>query len=95
MKPRSLSRQELANELKRAGRLENPYSPNPAQLRAARHLLGDGKWAEPHYYTPEIDPQGIADAWVAAESKLQRVMIIGPFVFKLPRRQSRPIQITD
>lgn len=92
IKVRLRTRKQLAAELYRAAHPQNLDSPI-SRVRTARELLGDGTWAE---YSTEIDPQLLADAWVTAEKKwTHRVIGLGPWVLRLPRRQPRPIQITD
>lgn len=95
MKTRYLTRKQFATELARAAHPENPYFP-ASRVATARELLGDGMWAQSHYYTPEIDPQSLADAWTAAESRwTQNVVAMGPLILKIPRKPPRPIRITN
>lgn len=95
MKPRLRTRKQLLNELENAAR--DPASPGP-RVQLAEKLIGDATWAQSDYPTPDVDPQLIADAWFAEESKLTRVniMLLSTFVINLPRiRRLRPIQIKD
>lgn len=95
MKIRLLTRQQLAAELERAARGDQDF-PSTSRIRTARELLGDGMWAQPHYYVPEINPQRIADLWAAEENRRPcRSLIVGPYRLRLPRRALTRIQIKD
>ena len=98
MKARVRTRKQLGNELKVAAR---DWDSPESRVWKAQELLGDGTWAWSDNPTTDVDPQSIADAWFAEESKWKRGVVVSlfflkSFVIDLPRiRPLRPIKIKD